>query len=406
MTRKVARPLLAVAMLVWLTLMVTSVVLTVLAWGANIPGTTTEQTSGFAALLGFGIAFGAYPIVGAIIILRYPGNRIGWLFVLAGLVLVGAALTPQYLYVGRFVDPGSLPATQWAAWVAGMLDPLFFLLLALILVLFPDGRPPSPRWRPLPWIILAAIVTSVLQQATKPGIIRNDLPIDNPLGIESAAAVFPALGTILNLLVLTGVLGAVICIVWRFRRSHGEVRAQIKWIAYAAIGFVAAIVLAIMTAAAGLSSAAGDAAFGLAFAGVPVAAGLAILRYRLYDIDRIISRTLGYALLTLLLGAAYIGLVLGGQALSSSFTGSSNLAVAGSTLLVAALFLPVRSRVQAFVDRRFNRRRYDAQKTLEAFGTRLREQVELDQLSDDLVMVVTETMRPSRTTLWVRGGSE
>jgi hypothetical protein len=399
MTPNVARPLLAVAMAVWLVALLTNVVLTVLAWGADIPGTTSEQTGGFAAMLGFGVAFAAYPIVGAIVVLRYPANRIGWLFVLAGLALVGAALAPQY----RFVDPCSLPWTQWVAWVAGLLDPLFFLLLALILVVFPDGRPPSPRWRPLVWVVLAAIAASLLHEALKPGIIRDDLPLDNPVGVERAAGLFPALGLVVNLLFLAGVLGGVIRILWRFRHSRGEVRAQIKWIAYAALGFVAAVVLAIASSALGLSSAVGDVVFGLSFAGVSVAAGLAILRYRLFEIDRIISRTLCYALLTLVIGAAYVGLVLAGQALFSSFAGGSNLEIAASTLVVAALFLPLRSRVQQFVDRRFNRHRYDAQKTLGAFGKRLREEVDLGTLSGDLRTAVDETKQPAHVSVWLRG---
>ena len=196
-------------------------------------------------------------------------------------------------------------------------------------------------------------------------------------------------------------LVALASLVVRVRRSRGVERLQLKWVAYAGsvmvVGFFCAFV--------GGSTVIGDVGFVTGVVGfvlLPVAVGVAMLRYRLFDIDRVISKTLVYGALSLVLGAAYVGLVLGGQALFSSFAGGSNLAIAASTLVVAALFLPVRSRVQRIVDRRFYRRRYDVQRTLEGFGARLREQVELEGLRHDLVSVVGETMQPAHAALWLR----
>jgi hypothetical protein len=196
---------------------------------------------------------------------------------------------------------------------------------------------------------------------------------------------------------------ALASIVVRFRRSRGVERLQLKWVASAGSVMVAGFFFAFVGAGTVLSDM-GFLTGVVGFVLLPVAIGVAILRYRLFDIDRVISKTLVYAALSLVLGAGYVGLVLAGQALFSSFAGGSNLAIAASTLVVAALFLPVRARVQGFVDRRFYRRRYDAQRTLEGFGARLREQVELEALSTDLAVVVRETIQPSHVSLWLRSG--
>jgi hypothetical protein len=196
-------------------------------------------------------------------------------------------------------------------------------------------------------------------------------------------------------------------LVVRFRRSRGIERQQMKWLAFAGAVPATAFTLSFLYGALIRDDTVLDAIFVTGFAGlvlVPVAIAVAILRYRLYEIDRVISRTLVYGVLTVVLGAAYVALVLAGQAVFSWFAGGSNLAIAGSTLVVAALFLPLRARVRELVDRRFYRRRYDAQRTLEAFGTRLREQVDLDGLRSDLEEVVHETVQPTHVTLWLRGG--
>ncbi len=224
---------------------------------------------------------------------------------------------------------------------------------------------------------------------------------ENPVALSGIEfGVVDAARPISGSLVFVVVLASLVV---RYRRSRGVEREQLKWLAFAAallvVGFLGATV-----AGTGLVS---DLFFVLAIASVvfmPVAVAIAILRYRLYEIDRVISRTLVYGSLTVILGAAYAGLVLAGQAVFSSFAGGSNLAIAVSTLVVAALFLPVRSRVQGFVDRRFYRRRYDAQRTLEAFGVRVREEVDLPLLSADLRGVVAETVQPTHVSLWLRQG--
>ena len=383
----------------WLAAIIAFAVLTVLSWGAK-----TEAEAFGVATIAFAIGLSGYPVVGAMIVFRQPANSIGWLFIGVGLLFAAAALFPAYATYGVFVDPGSLPAAEWAAWVSGWLDPLFFLALMLLLLLFPNGHVPSPRWRIVLWMVAVGVAVSLADAAVKPGLIRKELPIENPLGIARAQPLFDALDTPLFLYFATCMVLSVAGLVVRYRGSSGDARVQIKWIALSALflfgSFAADVALAIAGAPRGVV----DFLFGLAFASIPVAAGVAILRYRLYDIDRVISKTLAYGVLSVILAGVYLGLVLAGQALFSSFAGGSNLAIAVSTLVVAALFLPVRSRVQHFVDRRFYRRRYDARRTLEAFGSRLREQVDLETLSLDLRHVVSETMQPASASVWIRDG--
>jgi hypothetical protein len=350
------------------------------------------------------LAFFAFPLVGAVIAARRPANAIGWLFlatgIASGITFAGGRYADHAVYAGH----GRLPAGPWVAWVAWFLDAMFFLGIVLLVLLFPDGRLPSRRWRP----VIAALALGVLgiagSTAVKPGLVSDaSVPIENPAGIdgiETLRAVIEAVGALLFVpaTILT-CAGAVL----RFRRARGVQRQQFKWFALAAsfllVDFVAT------SATSGDPGRVLHALIGFAFAGLAAAVGVAILRYRLYDVDRLISRTLVYGALTLLLGAAYAGLVLAGQALFSSFAGGSNLAIAVSTLVVAAAALPLRSRVQRLVDRRFYRRRYDAQRTLESFGARLREHVELTGLRSDLEGVVQETMQPAHVSLWLRQGA-
>ena len=396
MSSRSSRWLAVVLLGAWLVAIIAFFAFTVLSWGVK-----TEAEAFGIATIAFTIGLVGYPIVGAMIVFRQPENSIGWLFLGVGLLFAAAALFPAYATYGVFVDPGSLPAAVWAAWVSGWLDPLFFLVLCLLLLLFPNGHVPAPRWRLVLWMVAVGVAVSLVDAAVKPGLIRKELPIENPLGIERAQPLFDALDTPVFLYFATCMVLSIAGLVVRYRGSSGDARVQIKWIALSALflfgSFVADIALAIAGAPRGVI----DVLFGLAFASIPIAAGAAILRYRLYDIDRVISKTLAYGALSVILAGIYIGLVLAGQALSSTFTGSSNLAIAASTLAVAAMFLPARSRIQRFVDRRFYRRRYDAQQTLQAFGSRLRQQVELDELSEDLLLAVAETMKPVSASLWL-----
>ncbi len=377
-----------------------SAVLVVLGRNVTTPG---DKDTNLAAV-GFLLAFIAFPVIGYLIVSRRPGNGIGWLFLLIGVGFAISNFSATYADYAVFGDPGSLPGGVWAGWVTSWTDPLAFVSIMLLFLLFPDGALLTRRWRPVLWLALTFGVSALIWNALKPGKIFSDtMPFDNPAGIGWLAEHVGFLDQIIFLGFAAGVVLSVTSAVLRFRRSQGIERDRMKWLAFAALLLACSFAGAIALSTTSLSSL-GDFLMGLAFAGVPISVGIGVLRYRLYDIDRVISRTLAFTAVTLALGAVYVGLVLTGQALFSSIAGGGGLVIAVSTLAVAALFLPVRSRVQRFVDRRFNRRRYDAGKTLEAFGLRLREQVELEQLSYDLVGVVKETMQPEGTTLWLRDG--
>jgi len=242
------------------------------------------------------------------------------------------------------------------------------------------------------YLAVCAALVAISSWQDISGIGARRIRIDSTGELASAGGAPGAVGLLFALLFVAFCLVSVIRQVVSYRRSTGVLRQQLKWLLSGGALCLTGLILTLSGA---------TFAF-VAIIALPIGMGVGILKYRLYEIDRIISKTLVYGVLTVILGASYIGLVLGGQAISSTFTGSSNLAVAASTLIVAALFLPLRSRVQRFVDRRFYRRRYDAQRTLEGFGARLREQVDLGTLQRDLQGVVAETMQPAHTSLWLR----
>jgi hypothetical protein len=258
------------------------------------------------------------------------------------------------------------------------------------------------------WGSIAIAVGSTVASALDPGALDQYPDGANPLGVPDAVAgVAGALNDAGGVVFAPPVfLASLAALAVRFRRSRGLERQQMKWLAFAGAVPMTAFGLSFVLGALVSDGVALDVIFTTGFASlvlIPIAVAVAILRYRLYEIDRVISRTIVYASLTIVLGAAYVGLVLAGQALFSSFAGGGDLAIAVSTLVVAALFLPLRGWVQRFVDRRFYRRRYDAQRTLEAFGARLREQVDLDTLAAELRTAVTETMQPAHASVWLRG---
>ena len=338
-------------------------------------------------------------IVGGLVASRHPSNPIGWILcsftAIQGVSLVLEGYTEYYLSSGG----GSLRVAEAAAWVNNWSYVSAFLTVTLVLLLFPDGHLPSRRWAPALWCCLVGNALFAAGVALDTGPLHEYPEIVNPLGVSHRlASVIGPIGITLTLIALFASAGSVIV---RFRRSTGVERQQIKWLAVASVIAAAAMLGAAAIGFAGSDNLA-NAVIVLGILCIPVAIGVAMLRYRLYDVDRVISKTLVYGSLTVVLGASYVGLVLAGQALFSAFAGGSNLAIAVSTLAVAALFLPARSRVQRFVDRRFYRRRYDAQKALEAFGTRLREQIDLGTLSGDLRTAVDETMQPAHVSLWLR----
>jgi hypothetical protein len=341
-----------------------------------------------------------FSAVGALIASRHPGNAIGWLFLGAGVAAGVAAVASSYADYWVEARDGPVLLGKTAAlygdlsWIPWILVPSTFLLL-----LFPDGRLLSRRWRPVAWCAAAAIGGGFVAGALHAGPMEDRPQLTNPYGVESP--LIDALQGLSFFLLFIGIVGSVASLILRFRRARGEQRQQIKWLAFA--GAVAGTCVIVFTALYDIvGEDVANAAIMLGVLSVPLAAGMAILRYRLYDIDVVINRTLVYGALTATLAAAYLGCVLLLQLLLNGITGDSGLAVAGSTLAVAALFRPARARIQGAVDRRFYRRKYDAAQTLERFGAQLRDEVDLGALRAELRSVVADTMRPAHVSVWLR----
>jgi hypothetical protein len=375
---------------------------------------STWGTGGVSAVFIFLLPFLAFPLVGALIASRRTENPIGWICLAAGFFWMLTIMTGVYGVYGLLVaQSGSVPfpaaigsLTEWL-WA-----PSLGLLGTYLVLLFPDGRFPSRRWRPLAWLSGVVIVLVSAGIALRPGRLPDLGGVRNPFGLEEHPWVADAMSATLVLLPLC-ILASAISLVLRFLRSGGEEREQIKWLAFVAsilgLGFTSFIIprFFIVSDAAGsvdqLWAKLLEDVLTMSFAGVPVAVGFAVLRYRLYDIDVVINRTLVYGTLTATLVALYFGGIVLLQRVFVALTGEkSTLAVVASTLLIAALFSPLRRRIQGFIDRRFYRRKYDARKTLEAFSAKLREETDLNALSDDLVGVVRETMQPTHVSLWLR----
>ena len=373
-----------------------------LAWGVwlAIVGTFAGVVvTGAAAEDGEGSAFaytffvGAFATMGALVASRRPRNPIGWIL-LSG----GAAYTIGGLTITQTESEGGAPAlVHWVStwvWMAGIGPVATFGLL-----LFPDGHLPSPRWRAFAWFAAATIVVTGAVIAFKPGPFEDDT-IMNPLGFDAIPGLMEVLENVSPAALALAILGSIASLFVRFRRARNVERLQLKWLSY-----TGALVGVALIAAVAIETVVGERAVDLtntiisvSLALVPVAMGVAILRHRLYDIDVVINRTLVYGVLTATLGGAYLGTVL----LVGLAVGESGFAVAVSTLAVAALFRPARARIQAAVDRRFYRRRYDAAQTLEAFGGRLRDELDLEALGADLSAVIQETVQPAHVSLWLR----
>jgi MFS family permease len=354
------------------------------------------QHDPLANTVGLLLAFAAFMGVGTLIVANRPGNAIGWVFSAIALLAVLGALAEEYAGYAVRTRPGLLPGGVLAGWFSGWAwYPTVALALVFTPLLFPDGRPPSPPWRLVGWLTVAATTLFVALAAVQPTIELDDgHTVDNPIGV---AGIVDPEDSVLNLILGLLVVAAALSLVVRFRRSRGAERLQLKWFTYAGA------VLPVLLLGDLLPDALANLLFALGITFPPVAAGIAILRYRLYEIDRLINRTLVYGLLTALLAGVYAGLVLILGRLFGELGGRPpSWAVAGATLAVAALFQPARRRIQQAVDRRFNRRRYDAARTVEAFSTRLRDQVDLATLSAELLAVVDQTMQPTRTSLWLR----
>jgi hypothetical protein len=366
-----------------------------------VRGPEADQGEPFIMLAALG-----FPLVGALIASKRPNNPIGWL--LLALALAFATNLFADAYVETNAQAGQALFAWYSAWT-------FYVWLVMGVVflplLFPDGRLLSPRWRWAIRLALAALALSILCTAFKPGSLdANTTPnLQNPLGIPALEDVLKVVNVIGQVLLILAIVAAVVAVVLRLRRSSGEARLQLKWFAWVGSVMIVGFLLAAIAASIsdeGPVGAVGSIGwpiglFGLLF-GIPIATGISVLRYRLYEIDVVINRTLVYGLLTAALAGSYLGSVLLLQLALGPVTSGSSLAVAVSTLAVAALFRPARSRIQGVVDRRFYRRKYDAARTLEGFSARLREQVDLETLGGELRSVVKETMEPAHVSLWLK----
>jgi hypothetical protein len=344
--------------------------------------------------------------VGAIVASRRPENPIGWLLLLSGLSISMNHYSAQYAIYALLAQPDSLPAGDAMAWIASWLLPIYAGLQVFYLLLFPTGRLPSRRWGALAWLTVAFMSVGVIVSAFSSGAYLGSLgPIRNPLGVEGLTNVYKALLYTLSPLLYGAVAFSLLL---RLRRAVGVERQQLKWLAYAAAIFAMGVVLIVIPLAIDTPpwfEWVGEAIFTASGAAITISIGIAILRYRLYEIDLLINRTLVYGTLTALLAVVYFGSVTATQATFRALTGQEEqpqLAIVVSTLVIAALFNPLRRRIQSFIDRRFYRSKYDARKTLEAFSAKLREETDLEALSDDLVGVVRETIQPSHVSLWLR----
>jgi hypothetical protein len=367
---------------------------------------------GFYGLLSVGIL--VYAGAGGLITRRVPGNAIGWLLSLTGLSLGVAILTEQYALYGLATAPGAVPAAKVAGVLSGAAVELTVVLLSVLVLLFPDGRLPSPRWRPVLWalaVVTAGLAAQQFQAGTRiTGGIANALDAagvayPNPLGVLPRHGWFSGLLTGIFLLALVNGLLILASVFVRRRGASPERRQQLAWLGYVGVltvVWLAALVLSSLLVRDQDNSWVTTVFWALMFvtpvAGIPVACVVAVLKYRLYDLGRIVSRTVTYAIVTGLLVGVYAGLVL----LATQVIGlKSPVAVAGATLAAAALFGPLRSRVQKRVDHRFNRGRYDAERMLAAFAARLTEELDADAVTEDLARSVHTALQPAHVSIWL-----
>jgi hypothetical protein len=369
-------------------------------------GTHALSAREWAGALLTWVPFLAFATVGAMILARRPGNRIGWLCWAIGFTFTLSGLSSRHLWEVLTADQDWSAAWALAAqlgtvaWLGTLLGLLPFLIL-----LFPTGRLLSRRWRPVAWSLGLVVGLYLTARLLMPGPVSPGLPA-NPLGVESAAGFLELLQAIAGVTTPFLALAVVGSLVLRFRRSRGDERQQLKWLTFV-VALDVVMLPALGRAAELWAPLLGELlVFPVAVSMIPIAIGVAVLKYRLYDIDRVINRTLVYGLLTVLLGAVYAAGVFAAGRLLDAADGQSELAVAASTLAVAALFQPARHRIQTVVDRRFNRRRYDAARTVEAFSRRLRDEVELDTLSAELLAVVDQTMQPTAVSLWLQPAAQ
>lgn len=343
------------------------------------------------------VSAAVFTVVGSLILYRTEGNRVGWVMAAIGLSLFISGVATNLADQGHLIAD-AVGGAVWLSW---------FVLLGLLVYWFPTGRPVSPRWRFLGWLAIPLVVITASYLVAEELCVgsgpdgRCEVWVDNPIGIEGVPnPEFGDLSTVGYLSLVVFVLLSAASLVLRFIRARGVERLQLKWFAFAVVSLIAAT-LAQETLAdiLPIPLLVWDVLWGLAIVALPVAIGLSVLRYRLYEIDRIVSRTVTYVLVVGLLGTVFFGLV---TMFTSVLPAESDLAVAASTLAVAALFNPVRRRVQLAIDRRFNRARHDAQRVMDSFSASLRDRVDPEDLSDGWRDVVADTMQPEMIGVWVR----
>jgi hypothetical protein len=367
----------------------------------NSSGTSLED-------LGFngvgGLMLGTiYPILGWLIATRRPENRIGWMFLVIGLSQAASGFVSEYAIYGLITRPGALPIAEIAAWIGTWAWVPGFVLLFVTILLFPDGRLPSRRWRPVLWLAWVAAVLTLLPTAVAAwgyrgvNLLSNVEPDPGNDVLMTIYLATSALGQVLIVLVGLAAVGAVAT---RYRHTNSVERQQIKWLTVAAVvevGFLVLMNFVTLPFPVDIISAI------LITPLVPISIGIAILRYRLYEIDRIVSRTIAYAILTGILGATFVVTIIAIQAMLASITESQTIAVAASTLVAFALFQPLRRRVQNVVDRHFHRAAIDAERTTTAYAARLRVEMSLEAVGAGLRETVDVALRPRSTGVWLRG---
>lgn len=362
--------------------------------------------------IGFLLLSMALATVGSLIVSHQSANPIGWLFCVLGLSLPLSSAGEEYALYALETRPDTLPGGEMVAWAAGWFGgPILFAMVAFVLLLFPNGHLLSRNWRPTLWANFVAAVL-LLVWSFKPGHLENVtlVNIANPFGIVGAGTFLKPLGSVGIFLVLAAAVAGAVSLILRMRRAEGDERQQLKWFLFAGAVFCAVFAVGPILWSLPPSSGTNWIWPALFLAGtgtIPAATGIAMLKYRLYDIDRIINRTLVYGSLTAMLAAIYFGTVGVSQYALRGFTGQkSSIAIVASTLVISALFNPLRRRIQQFIDRLFYRRKYDAAKTLGAFSTKLRDETNIEALSTHLIEAVDETMQPSYVSLWLLEASE
>ncbi len=383
-------------------------VATLLASGASFVMVWLSRAEPVADVIGFrgfdAIVAIVFACVGAVVVSRRPSHPVGWLLFGFGGGNAPVSLLQQYAFFALLGRGDPLQGGAVAAWAQEWISVSQGALFVLLLLLFPTGRLLAPRWRAVAWLAIVGSLLETMGAALKSGPIATFRTLDNPYGITGAPGGLVAIGDAVgNVLFLTTILAAVVSVILRYRRAESIERQQLKWIAASAVLVALGLIGFALTGQEGGGSAYARPAqifLILGIIAIPISAGIAILRHRLFDIDRIVSRTLAYAVVTAVLGGTFALVALVPTAILG--TGRRpDWIVALATLSVAALFRPVRRRVQRAIDVRFNRARYDAEHAVEAFAARLREQIDIDALGAELTDVVARTMQPVHVSLWV-----